>query len=572
MSLATLGFPGGSQAEDSPGSGPPRGDVRSTPSTTAASSRARCATTGSTCPKQYDPAKPACLYVSQDGVQFNAPAVFDELIDKKEMPVTIGVFVMHGRVKALVRQAPSTASIAATNTTAWATTTPGSCSRSCCPRSRRRPPPTAGRSSSRTTATTAASAAPAAARSAPSRRPGSGPTRSAASSAAIGTYVGLRGGNVYPTLIRKYEPKPIRVFLQDGSNDLNIYGGDWWMANQEMERALHLRRLRGQPRLGRRAATTASTPREIFPDAMRWLWKDWPEPVKAGAGSPQLQEILIPGEGWKLVAEGYKFTEGPAANAKGEVFFNDIPNSKTYKIGLDGKVSLFVADTKKATARRSAPTAGSTRSLAATSQVLAYDAERQGRRSIAEGFRGNDLVVRHDGGIYVTNPDAANRSDPSKVWYISPHGREEGRRHRAEVPQRHRALARPVAALRRRLPLPLGLQLPDPARRLARRTSRSYFHLHVPDTGRRQRRRRHARRPRRPALRGHPHGHPGLRPGRPRQLHHPDAQRHGSPTSASAARLRHVYATCGDRVYKRSVKAHGANAFEAPIKPAPPRL
>ena len=69
---------------------------------------------------------------------------------------------------------------------------------------------------------------------------------------AIGTYVGLRGGNVYPTLIRKYEPKPIRIFLQDGSSDLNIYGGDWWMANQEMERALDLRRLRGQPRLGHR--------------------------------------------------------------------------------------------------------------------------------------------------------------------------------------------------------------------------------------------------------------------------------------------------------------------------------
>src|SRR5215831_8117579 len=50
-------------------------------------------------PKQYDPAKPACVYVNQDGVQYKAPEVFDELIHKKEMPVTIGVFVMHGRVK-----------------------------------------------------------------------------------------------------------------------------------------------------------------------------------------------------------------------------------------------------------------------------------------------------------------------------------------------------------------------------------------------------------------------------------------------------------------------------------------
>src|SRR5579883_826494 len=51
-------------------------------------------------PRQYDPAAPACLYVGQDGVGFNAPAAFDRLIAAKEMPVTIGVFVMHGRVKA----------------------------------------------------------------------------------------------------------------------------------------------------------------------------------------------------------------------------------------------------------------------------------------------------------------------------------------------------------------------------------------------------------------------------------------------------------------------------------------
>src|SRR5262245_26076547 len=41
-------------------------------------------------PKQYDPARPACLYVNQDGLQYKAPEVFDQLIAKKEMPVTIG--------------------------------------------------------------------------------------------------------------------------------------------------------------------------------------------------------------------------------------------------------------------------------------------------------------------------------------------------------------------------------------------------------------------------------------------------------------------------------------------------
>src|SRR5690348_3603926 len=51
-------------------------------------------------PKQYDPARPACVHVNQDGVQFNAPAVFDRLIHKKEIPVLIGVFVRPGVVKA----------------------------------------------------------------------------------------------------------------------------------------------------------------------------------------------------------------------------------------------------------------------------------------------------------------------------------------------------------------------------------------------------------------------------------------------------------------------------------------
>src|SRR3954462_10413327 len=52
-------------------------------------------------PKQYDPSKPACLHVNQDGIQNRAPEVFDELIEKKEIPVLIGVFVQPGRVKAI---------------------------------------------------------------------------------------------------------------------------------------------------------------------------------------------------------------------------------------------------------------------------------------------------------------------------------------------------------------------------------------------------------------------------------------------------------------------------------------
>src|SRR5687768_16119960 len=97
---------------------------------------------------------------------------------------------------------------------------------------------------------------------------------------AIGTHVGLRGGNSYPTLVRKYEPKPIRIFLQDGSGDLNIYGGDWWMANQEMERSLVFAGYEVAHAWGD-GGHNAKHATEIFPDAMRWLWKDHSAGVKA---------------------------------------------------------------------------------------------------------------------------------------------------------------------------------------------------------------------------------------------------------------------------------------------------
>src|SRR6185295_19674950 len=51
-------------------------------------------------PAQYRPDKPACVYVGQDGIRFEATTVFDNLIQKKEIPITIGVFVMPGVLKA----------------------------------------------------------------------------------------------------------------------------------------------------------------------------------------------------------------------------------------------------------------------------------------------------------------------------------------------------------------------------------------------------------------------------------------------------------------------------------------
>ncbi len=243
-------------------------------------------------PQQYDPAKPACVHVNQDGVQFNAPAVFDQLIASKEMPVTIGIFVTPGRLKATSPNALDRFNRSyeydAVNDNyvrflldellphiirehKLNLSTHGN-DRSI-----------AGSSSGAICAFTAAWERPDAFRRVFS---------------AIGTYVGLRGGDRYPTLIRKTEPKPLRVFLQDGSADQNIYCGDWWMANQTLERALvyagyEVNHVWGDGGHSNKHGT------EIFADVMRWLWKDWPAPIKTGLGSKQLQDLLIPGEAWQ---------------------------------------------------------------------------------------------------------------------------------------------------------------------------------------------------------------------------------------------------------------------------------
>jgi enterochelin esterase-like enzyme len=188
-------------------------------------------------PKQYDGKTPACVYVHQDGIRYNALAVFDKLIAEKSMPVTIGLFVTPGVVKAAKKDAlprlnrsyeydslgSDYARFLLDELLPFVENRKMADGRTILFSQSGNDRAIGGASSGAVCAFTVAWERPDAF------------TRVFSS---IGTYVGLRGANEYPTLIRKYEPKPIRIFLQDGKRDLNIYGGDWWMANQEMERAL----------------------------------------------------------------------------------------------------------------------------------------------------------------------------------------------------------------------------------------------------------------------------------------------------------------------------------------------
>jgi gluconolactonase len=517
-------------------------------------------------PKQYDPAKPACLYVNQDGVQYNAPAVFDKLIHKHEMPIVIGVFVTPGRVKALDGKALDRFNRSyeydglgdsyvrflleeLLPAVEKKTTSDGRPIR-LSPKGNDRG--IGGASSGAICAFTAAWERPDSFRRVFS---------------AIGTYVGLRGGNIYPTLIRHYEPKPLRVFLEDGKNDLNIYGGDWWMANQEMERALlfagyEINHAWGDGGHSGKHAT------EIFPEAMRWLWKDWATPIKAGAGSQQLKEIVSAGEEWKLVGEGYKFTEGPAANAKGEVFFNDIPNSKTYKVGLDGQVSVFITDSKMANGQAFGPDGRMYVVAGGTEQILAYDGQMP--VVIASGFRGNDLVVRHDGGVYVTNP-FGKTVEPSKIWYISPKGDKRvvdtGLKFANGITVSPDQSLLYIADMRTRWVYSYQIK-PDGTLKNKQR----YYHLFQPDAA-------------------DDSGADGMRVDRDGRLY--VATRLGIQVCDQAGRVNCIlptpngkvsnlcfgganfdvlFATCGDRVYMRKMKVRGYNPFDAPQRPTAPRL
>ncbi len=517
-------------------------------------------------PKQYDPAKPACVFVCQDGIQYKAPEVFDKLIAAGEIPVTIGVFVMHGRVKAQTDQALDRFNrsfeydglgdnyarfildelLPDVEKKTTADGRPIRLSKSGNDRA------IAGNSSGAICAFTAA---------------WERPDAFSRVFSAIGTYVGLRGGNVYPTLIRKYEPKPIRIFLEDGSNDLNIYGGDWWMANQEMERALTFAGYEVKHSWGD-GAHNSKHATEIFPEAIKWLWSGWPEPVKAGKGSPQLQEILIPGEDWKLVGDGYAFTEGPTADAKGVVYFNDIPGSTTYRIEADGKPVAVNTKSNRANGMGYGPDGRRYVIETGTEKVVSIGPDGD-MKTVAEGFRGNDLVVLANGNVYATNPSQSN--EPGKVWLIKPDGTKSvvdtGLNFPNGVTVSPDQSLLYVAEARSHWVWSWQIQ-PDGT--LAHK--QRYYHLHMPDSA------DYA-------------GADGMRVDTAGRLY--VATRQGIQVCDQAGRVNAIiptpngkssnltfggpnfdtlYVTAGEKVYSRKVKTTGANAWQPPIKPAPPRL
>ena len=227
-------------------------------------------------PAQYDAAQPAAVMVFQDGHayinedgDFRVPIVFDNLIHQGDMPVTIGIFIDPGHKTESLPPEPGWRPQPANRSFEYDTLsddyaefllteilpsvgaeynlTDDAEGRAIC-----------GISSGGICAFTVA---------------WQRPDRFRKVLSHVGSFTNIRGGDAYPGMIRKTEPKPIRVFMQDGSNDLDNAHGSWPLGNQQMYAALKYQDYDVRFVYGE-GAHNGNHGGAILPDSLRWLWRD----------------------------------------------------------------------------------------------------------------------------------------------------------------------------------------------------------------------------------------------------------------------------------------------------------
>jgi enterochelin esterase family protein len=366
-------------------------------------------------PAQYKPDGSAAVMVFQDGGGYKnttgdwrIPVVFDNLIAKGEMPVTVGIFINPGTAPMKPgeppRKRPDGRPAPATNRSfeydslgdryakflieeilpevekKWPLTKDPEMRAIC------------GASSGGICSFTVAWERPDAFRKVLS---------------TIGSFTNIRGGSAYPSLIRKTERKPIRVFLQDSSGDLDNLFGNWPLANQQMNAALKYMGydvkfdwVEGYGHNSKRGGS-------IMPDALRWLWrKEKYTPVietKGDLGGDMtLHRLLIEGEGWQPVVEGLTFCDGPMSDTEGNFYFSDMrgDGAGIYKISPDGK-SAKLSD-EGVSGLKFGPDGRLYACQGSKKRLIAIDVKSGAVEEIATDVQPNDLVVNAKGQIYFT--------------------------------------------------------------------------------------------------------------------------------------------------------------------------
>lgn len=281
-------------------------------------------------PDSYDPATPACLYVGLDGELCRASEVIDSLITAGKMPVTICVFLQPGVIEDddgnVVRYNRSNE---------FDATTPefADMLEMIIYQSLEAIPLPDGRQIriSRNGAdhmifglSSGGIAAFVAAWHRPDlfQRVFSG----------VGTFVAMRGGNDLQAIVRKNEPKPLRVFLQDGTADVwNPLFGHWYEGNRMLASALDFAGYDTRYDWGE-GGHNVNRATEIFAQVMEWMWRDWPQPIPTGHTQNDLLAALLPAEGsqWVLTGETASVSrpaQYSAVNATGQIIVTPSPTS-----------------------------------------------------------------------------------------------------------------------------------------------------------------------------------------------------------------------------------------------------
>lgn len=240
----------------------------------------------------------------------------------------------------------------------------------------------------------------------------------------IGSFTNLRGGNVYPSLIRQTEPKPLRIYLADSSGDLDNPFGSWPIANRLLAAALRSMgydlRFDWAEGYGHNAQHASA----LFPDALTWLWRSEQAAPEVDLsdnlrGDMTLLKLLIPGEDWQPLVTGLGFADGLCSDVSGNLFFCDMKEPAVYRIAAaDVEAGR---DTRSIVARESVsglefgPDGMLYACQGPKQRVIRIDPATSVVTEVAKGLAPNDLAVSGDGLLYITETKAGQvtRIDPA---------------------------------------------------------------------------------------------------------------------------------------------------------------
>lgn len=360
-------------------------------------------------PAQYDPQKPAALMVFQDGERmrdvkgrWRIPTVFDNLIAKGEMPVTIGVFLNPGHDQSKPRRG-NKSSNRGFEYDSLGDRYARFLLEEILPEVEQRynlskDPAMRAIGGSSSGAICAFNVA------------WERPDQFTKVYSSVGSFTNLRGGNVYPALVRKTEPKPLRVYMADTSGDVDNAFGSWPIANQRMASALQYMGYDVRFDWAEGYAHNADFGSMHFPEAMKWLWRNETHtPVVDTSddlrGDLTLLDLLIPGASWQTVASDLGFADAPCADSEGNFYFSDMKAPAIYRVNADGNSRTLVAK-EAVSGLMFGPDGKLYGCQGSQKRVIAIDPQSGTVTTIATDVQPNDLAVTDDGYLFITETRA----------------------------------------------------------------------------------------------------------------------------------------------------------------------